>query len=161
MHITELQMTVGLYLQSETLWFLPPLKSSLLPPEALQLQTPTAIPQPFVLGTDDNVLPHWRPGRGAGAFSKTLKHPVIVPKSHILLEAFLRLFARDWQKPQGSFAISMVSYMEEYVDDEGLLDATLLPEPLQKFYSELRTVRKPLRQWALELSDALGYSHGE
>ena len=46
--------------------------------------------------------------------------------------------------------------MEEYVDDDGLLDAKLLPEPLKTSYEELRQGIKPVLQWTLELKEALG-----
>ena len=52
--------------------------------------------------------------------------------------------------------MAMIAYMEEYVDDDGLLDANQLPEPLQTFYKELRQGRKPVRQWTKELKEALG-----
>ena len=51
----------------------------------------------------------------------------------------------------------MVAYMEEYVDDDGLLDASQLnPPPLDRFYRELHNGDKPLRQWAMEFGEALG-----
>ena len=46
--------------------------------------------------------------------------------------------------------------MEEYVDDDGLLDEDLLAEPLRTFYRELRKEEKMVRQWTDELKDALG-----
>jgi hypothetical protein len=81
---------------------------------------------------------------------------VVVPKSHILLKAFLRLYARDVGKCIGGFALSMICYMDQYVDDDGFLDANRLPEPLKKSYKELRQGIKPVRQWAKELREALG-----
>ena len=59
--------------------------------------------------------------------------PVIIPKSHILLEAFLRIYARDKGKLIDSFAMAMIVYMEEYVDDDEFLDGNQLPEPLKTF----------------------------
>ena len=70
---------------------------------------------------------------------------VIVPKSYILLEAFLRLYARDLGKRIAAFAIAMIAYMEGYIDDDGLLDTNQLPVPLKTFYKELRQGRKPVR----------------
>ncbi|KND87538.1 hypothetical protein TOPH_07815 [Tolypocladium ophioglossoides CBS 100239] len=101
------------------------------------------------------VFPPWRPDRGAGVF-KSAQDPVIAPRSHILLEAFLRLYARDVGKRTGSFGMAMIAYMEEYVDDDGFLDSSLLPEPLNAFYKELRVGDKPVRQWTKELMGALG-----
>ena len=148
-HTREPGVTVGLYPQSETLWFLPPLDSSFLPTKESKL------PSQFILASDQTVLPPWRPGRGSGVF-KSDCDPVVVPKAHILLEAYLRLYTRDFGKRIGSFGIAMISYMEMYVDDDGLLDASLLPEPLRTFYKELRQGGKPLRQWTMELREALG-----
>ena len=149
MHIRDSELTVALYPQSDTLWFLPPLDSSVLYPKKLKL------PSHFVLASDHNVLPPWRPGRGSGVFESD-SDPVVVPKSHVLLEAFLRLNARDAGKRIGSFAIAMIAYTEEYVDNDGLLDSNLLPEPLRTFYKELRQGVKPVRQWTIELRKALG-----
>jgi hypothetical protein len=79
-----------------------------------------------------------------------------VPKSHILLEAFMRLYARDFEHCQGGFAMAMVDYMELYVDEDGLLDVTLLPEPLQSFYRVLKEGKMPMLRWTRELRRALG-----
>ncbi|KAK5444191.1 hypothetical protein LTS15_010544 [Exophiala xenobiotica] len=152
-HIEDSEVTVGLYLQSATIWFLPPLDSSFLCPKKLQL------PSHFVLASDQSILPPWRPGRGYGVF-KSDQDPVIVPKCHILLEAFLRLYARDVGKRIGAFAMAMIAYVQEYIDDDGLLDTSLLPEPLNSFYKELRQGKKPVRQWTKELREALGILGG-
>ena len=148
-HIEESEVTVGLYLQSDTLWFLPPLDSSLLSPNQPQL------PSQFILASDQTILPPWRPGRGSGGFTSG-SDTVVIPKAHILLEAFLRLYARDSGKRIGGFAMAMIAYVEEYIDDDGLLDTTQVPEPLKTFYLELRQGRKPVRQWTKELKCALG-----
>ncbi|KIX02794.1 uncharacterized protein Z518_08736 [Rhinocladiella mackenziei CBS 650.93] len=148
-HIKDSEVTVALYPQSQTIWFLPPLDESFLSPKKLEL------PSHFVLASDQTVLPPGRPGRGSGVF-KSDHDPVVVPKSHILLEAFLRLYARDSGKRIGAFAMAMIGYVEEYIDDDGLLDANLLPEPLKTSYKELRQGRKPVRQWTKDLKEALG-----
>ncbi|EXJ72244.1 uncharacterized protein A1O5_04748 [Cladophialophora psammophila CBS 110553] len=148
-HIKDSEVTVALYPQSETIWLLPPLDSSLSSPNK------HILPSHFVLASDQTILPPWRPGRGSGVF-KSDSDPVVVPKSHILLEAFLRLYARDSGKRIGAFAMAMIGYIEEYVDDDGLLDANLLPEPLKTSYEELRQGIKPVRQWTQELKEALG-----
>lgn len=147
MHTPE--FIVGLYLQSETLWFLPTLDDSLLSPRQINTSSP------FVLASDQTVLPPWRSGRGSGVFQSG-QHPVVVPKAHILLEAFMRLYARDVGKRIGSFGMAMIAYMEEYVDDDGLLDANQLPEPLKTSYGVLRKGEMPVRRWTLELKEALG-----
>lgn len=109
----------------------------------------------FCLASDRTTLPPWRPGRASGAFQPG-HHPVLVPRAHVLLEAFLRLYARDSDKKIGSFGMAMISYVEEYVDDDGLLDAEQLPEPLRTLYGDLRTGRTPVRQWTRDLKEALG-----
>lgn len=68
----------------------------------------------------------------------------------------MRIFARDQGKRVGSFGIAMVAYMQLYVDEDGFLDASLLPEPLRTSYRELNEGRKPVRQWMMELKGALG-----
>lgn len=87
------------------------------------------------------------------------KHEVIVPKAHILLEAFLRIYARDSGKRVGSFGMAMIGYIEEYVDDDGLLDVNRLPEPLKSFYMELKRGGKPVGQWTQDLKEALGVAN--
>ncbi|KAF3800314.1 hypothetical protein GCG54_00007762 [Colletotrichum gloeosporioides] len=145
-HIDQSEITVGIYLYSETLWFLPPLDSNLLCPDKL--------PPQFVLASDDSALPSWRPGHGSGVF-KSSKEPVVVPKAHVLLEAFLRIYARDSSTRVGAFAMPMIGYVEQYIDDNGLLDVEELPEPLKSSYKDLRQGVKPVRQWTKELKQAL------
>jgi len=52
--------------------------------------------------------------------------------------------------------MAMIAYVEQYIDDDGLLDANQLPEPLKTSYKELRQGRKPVRQWRKKLREALG-----
>ena len=149
MHVkASSETTVGLYPQSETLWFLPQFNNSLASPGTVQL------PSHFVLASNQIVLPPWRSGRGGGVF-KSNQYPLIVPKAHVLLEAFLRLYGRDFGKRTGRHALAMICYVEEYIDDDKLLDASKLPEPLKTFYMELREGTKPVRQWSSELKKAL------
>lgn len=70
----------------------------------------------------------------------------------------MRLYVRDLNKRIGLFALAMVDYMMMYVEDDGFLDAQLLPEPLRASYENLKTERKPVRQWSKELVEALGTS---
>ncbi|WDK13934.1 hypothetical protein CGRA01v4_05215 [Colletotrichum graminicola] len=109
---------------SEALWFLPILDDSLLSPDQSQLLSY------FALASNQDLLPPKRPGRGSGVF-KYKKRPVVVHKSHVLLEAYLQIYARDFGRPVGSFAMAMIAYMEGYVDDDGLLDVSQLHEPLR------------------------------
>lgn len=95
-HIKDLEVTVSLYLQSETLWFLTPLDWSLASPKEVEL------PSFFVFASDQTILPPWRPGRGSGFF-KPGQYPVTIPKSYVLLEAFMLLYARDWESALVTF----------------------------------------------------------
>ncbi|KAH6631048.1 hypothetical protein B0J18DRAFT_422958 [Chaetomium sp. MPI-SDFR-AT-0129] len=151
----DLEITAGLYFQSDTLWFLPPLDHSLLLPNRNSDADADLLPPYLALASDRQVFPPWRPGRGAGVFESD-GDAVIALKSHTLLEAYMRLYARDQGKRVGSFGIAMIAYMQLYVDADGYLDAELLPEPLRTSYAELQRGGKPIRQWMLELKDALG-----
>lgn len=106
------------------------------------------------------MLPPCRPGRGSGVFESG-HHPVLVPRSHILLEAFLRLYARDVGKKSGSNGMAMITYMEEYVDDDGLLDVDLLPAQLAKLYKDLRAGSTTVRKWTRDLREVLGIPLGK
>lgn len=150
MHMKDSEVTVGLYTQSETLWFLPRLDQKLAFPSTSKL------PDYFVLASDQTVLPPWRPGRGSGVFHSTQGDLVIAPKSYVLLEAFMRLFARDSGTRIGACAMPMIAYVEEYVDEDGYLDIEKLVEPLRGHYLELREGKKPVRQWRTELRHSLG-----
>lgn len=85
---------------------------------------------------------------------------LLVTRNHVLSEAIpiLRPYARDSGKMIGSLGMAMIPYMEEHVDDDGLLDITeQLPDPLRMFCRDLRAGRKPVRQWTRELEEALGW----
>ena len=66
------------------------------------------------------------------------------------------LYARDWEKRIGDFAMAMIAYIELYVDGDGFLETERLPEPLLTFYKELRKGEKPVLQWSEELTEAVG-----
>jgi len=149
MHVDGTELTVDLYTQSETLWFLPPLDSSLSTPQRAQL------PSYLMLASDQTIVPPQTVVRGPGLFS-FVEYPVVLPTALALLEAFFRIYARDVGTRIGSSAMAMICYMMEYVDDDGrYLDAEQLPEPLRTFYRELKAGQKPIRQWTEELKDAL------
>lgn len=148
MHIEGSEVGASLYLQSKTLWFLTPLEHSPSTTEKLEISSD------YMLASDKS-LPPWRPGWGSGAFEPG-SDPVLIPRSHVLLEAYIRLYARDAAKRIGSFTIAMIGYMELYVEDDGYLDANLLSEPIRTFYKELKEGKKPLRQWTKDLREALG-----
>ncbi|KAK3372633.1 hypothetical protein B0H63DRAFT_485409 [Podospora didyma] len=80
-HLANPELTAGLYPQSDTLWFLPPLPDSLLNP------TEQEMPSDSVLASDEAALPPWRPGRGLDLY-KSSGDLIVVLKSHVMLEAF-------------------------------------------------------------------------
>ncbi|KAG6106599.1 hypothetical protein E4U31_000747 [Claviceps sp. LM219 group G6] len=149
LHIEGTEVPVGLFIQSVTLWFLPPLEVALITPDQGQL------PAPYALASDESILPTWRPERGAGVF-KPGAHPVVIVRSHVLLEAFMRICARYSHTLAGSFSNSMVLYMSMYVDDDGYLDLKQLPEPLVSSYLAYTTTKISGRQWLAELRQMFG-----
>lgn len=147
-------MHLDIFVQSETLWFLPEFDQSLVFPPSLDLHPH------FVFASDERVLPPARLGRGSGVW-KEEGATILVPRAIVLLEAFMRLYARHAGKKVGSFSMQMICYMEEYVDDDGYLAQSRLPEPLQTFFEELKKGEKPVRQWLAEFRSALGVNEPE
>lgn len=88
MHLNGSDTTANLYVQSQTLWFLPPLDVSLSSPQETQL------PPHLILASDHDTIPRYEPGRGSGVFPSDL-YPVLVPTALVLLEAYIRIYARD------------------------------------------------------------------
>ena len=117
----------------------------------------TELPRQFVLASDETVLPPWRLSRGSGVF-KEGGDEVVALKAHVLLEAVMRIYARDAGTRGGTFGISMVAYVDEYIDRDGFLDISELPELFRTFDGELREGKKPVRQWTQELRRALEIS---
>ncbi|KAK3302628.1 thioredoxin reductase [Chaetomium strumarium] len=97
------------YVQSETLWFLPPLSAS--------LAKPRECPLPRYL-----------------AFAV-----VLVPKVHILTEALMRIMARDHGTRVGSCCVQHFLYIPIYVEQRGILDISLLPELFEELYKQMTT----------------------
>ncbi|GAO18651.1 uncharacterized protein UV8b_03399 [Ustilaginoidea virens] len=149
LHIEGAEEPVGLYPQSDTLWFLPPLQAALITPDRGQL------PPYYALASDKSILPPSRIGRGSGFFTSTV-HPVVIVPSHVLLEAFMRFCARYIWTPPGGFSISMICYVGLYIDEDGFLDLNQLSEPLSSSYLALKRGEMPVRQWANELKKLLG-----
>lgn len=142
------EIAVGIYLQRETLWFLPSLAPSLLPSHLY-------LSPHYVLASDASVLPPaHESGRGCGVFDSDA-YPVVVPKSHILLEALMRIYARDVGTTVGQFAMPLIGYMELYVDEDGYLDVKELPADLERLYLELKSGKTRVRDWNTKLKRAL------
>lgn len=72
--------------------------------------------------------------------------------THALLEVFMTLHA---QTRIGMFRMSMITYVEEYVDDDGLLDTSKLLKLLTTLCNKLRKGETPLCAWMLELKRSL------
>ncbi|KAL2019188.1 hypothetical protein VTK56DRAFT_9988 [Thermocarpiscus australiensis] len=140
---------VCLYLQSETLWFLPPLSPRLASPRTCQL------PPYLALACDRTALPPDEIGMGRGAFLSD-QTVVLVPKAHILTEALMRIMARDSGKKFGSWAGTHFAYISIYVHDRGILDVDLMPEPLANFYKEFRSGLVPYADIMVRLRRTLG-----
>lgn len=145
-HTGDSEVTVDIHIQSNTLWFLPALQDFLCDPKS------EILPDYLLLASDDTVLPPWRPGRGAGVF-KTKQPPVVVPRASTLLEAFLRIYARDCDTRIGN--TFMIAYIELYVDNDGLLDLDKLPQPLRSRYEELREGDVDMAQWVAQLKESV------
>lgn len=139
------EMTVSIYTQSSTLWFLP----------GLSLKQLSCSPD-FILASDSR-LPPPRPGRGHGAFHSS-PFPVYIPTAHRLLEAFVRLVISSLKGQHKCFAISMVTYIGEYVDGDGLLDETRVESRCREFYSGLKNGRKPMRSLIRDLEASFSES---
>jgi hypothetical protein len=126
--MSDISYAVSLYVQSKTLWFLPPLGPSLASPRA------NPLPRYLALASDPTALPPPEIGKGKGIFSfkETM---VLVPRAHILTEALMRIIARDSKKQSGHFIPSVLAYMNLYVKPRGLLNIDLLPEPFGMLYT--------------------------
>ncbi|KAH6632099.1 thioredoxin reductase [Chaetomium tenue] len=118
---------VGFYVQSETLWFLPPLDATLANPKA------NPLPPYLAFACDRTALPPGAPGIGMGTFDSD-ETVVLVLKAHILTEALMRIMAAHAGKIIGTYAIQHFCYIEEFVEGRGFLDIDLLPRPLADFY---------------------------
>ncbi|KAI0153188.1 hypothetical protein GGR57DRAFT_148229 [Xylariaceae sp. FL1272] len=87
---------------------------------------------PYISATDTSKLPPRRLSRGRGVFSKG-GGEVTLPSSHTLLEAYIRLASAYLDGP-GPFYLSMITYVDEYIEEDGLLDEKLLSGPARKFW---------------------------
>jgi hypothetical protein len=94
---------------------------------------------------------------GKGVFDSD-QTVVLVPRAHILLEALMRIAARDHKKNKSIFAISHVMYISIYVEKRGLLDLDLLPVPFKDIYNGWTDDEepRPFRDFTLILLRALG-----
>lgn len=68
----------------------------------------------------------------------------------------MRIYAHDVGTTVGPFALTMIPYMELYVDDDGFLDADQLPDSVRELYDHRRNRIEPLRQWTWAVQKSLG-----
>ncbi|KAI9733670.1 MAG: hypothetical protein M1834_003272 [Cirrosporium novae-zelandiae] len=141
------EITVSLYKKSSMLWFLPSLRLS---------PSPNNTAPDIILATDSR-LPPPRLGRGHGAFQADC-FPVCVPSAHRLLEAYIRLIARTHGRSYEYFWMAMLTYIEEYVDGDGLLDEASLEKRCRIFYQELKKCKRPVATLLEELKANLARS---
>lgn len=73
----------------------------------------------------DSCLPSKRPGRGHGAFRASTP-AVYIPAAHRFLESYIRSIARDRRGKSVRFFMSMMTYIEAYVDGDGFLEESNL-----------------------------------
>jgi hypothetical protein len=141
---------VCLFLQSETLWFLPPFGVSLANPRA------NPLPRYLALACDQTALPHYVSGLGTGFFASD-QTVVLVPKIHILLESGMRITARDHGKRAGNYAGVIIDYIGLYINARGFLDIDLLPGPFRWLYKTMNDSSKhsPL-EWQVKLMRTCG-----
>lgn len=149
MHIQGSEIDVSLRLHSETLWFIPPPSVPLRPKTEVTIE-----PNPYYLEASSPELPPWRHGRGHGAFSSH-GPPVLVPRAHVLLEAFIRLASAFRERYCGYF-LSMITYMEEYPFQDGLINIELLSSPCRSFWDGIRHGKISVRQLVFDLQRDLG-----
>ncbi|KAI1647084.1 uncharacterized protein F4817DRAFT_316177 [Daldinia loculata] len=144
MHLGTSEVDVSIRTHSETLWFIPP------PPQDI---FSNARPQAsrYIFASDDSILPRPRHGRGHGAFSKE-GFPVVVPTAHTILEAYMRLSIAHREQYSG-FYLGMMTYVAEYIDADGLLDDTQLPESCRKFWHDFKDGQRQTREMMNELQD--------
>ncbi|KAI0193899.1 hypothetical protein F4808DRAFT_464660 [Astrocystis sublimbata] len=151
MHFQGCEMDVSLRAHSETLWFIPPPESPCTSREEM-----AAKPNPYYLEASSPELPRWRHGRGHGAFSSH-GSPVLVPRAHVLLEAFIRLisaFCEDYF----CYFLGMMSYMLEYPFEDGLININLLSAPCRSFWDGFSQGTLTIPQLLNNLQLALGDS---
>ncbi|OBT86469.1 hypothetical protein VE02_05335 [Pseudogymnoascus sp. 03VT05] len=141
----DFEMTVSIYMRSSTFWSLPSLDLEQL------------IRSHDIILASDSYLPPPRPGRGHGAF-RASPFPVYIPTAHHLLEAFVRLAAGSYGGRYINWGIAMITYIEEFLEGDGLLDEELVEDRCRKFYSDMKLGERPLRPLLKELADSFGWS---
>jgi hypothetical protein len=91
----------------------------------------------IIRASDRNYLPEEEPGMGAGVFDETLP-AVNVPSADCLVETYCHLLLPDWGASYGSFWLSMLAYVMQYVDERGRLDLDKVESRCRKFYLDVK-----------------------
>jgi hypothetical protein len=107
-----------------------------------------------IMLASDPRLPPERPGRGHGAFQSTTL-PVYIPTAHRLLESYIRSLARGRRGQHVGFYLWMVTYIEEYVDADGLLNENQLEGRCKEFYQGLKAGKRHIIALSDELEPAV------
>ncbi|KAH6632555.1 hypothetical protein F5144DRAFT_491660 [Chaetomium tenue] len=129
---------VVLMLQSDTLWFLPPLGAALINPKAEALPGYVA----FAHGQALYAPPDYSSDDA----------PVIVPKPHILLEARMRILARDDGTERGEWRSS-----HNIPDDRwDYINLDLLPRPFKVYYKANKSETISRAEYVVGLKRTLG-----
>lgn len=142
MHLDDPNVTVALYAHCRILWFIPEMGNHL----TLDEQHTYLLPH-LTVASNSAALPPRRPGRGSGFFT-TSEYPVIVPRLHLLMETFMRLYLRDSKKREGAYAMDMMERLIPCMNDADLPGSSEIPERIKKHYE------------ALERGDRLGVGRG-
>ena len=99
--------------------------------------TDLTISSKIIRASDQNYLPVEEPGMGAGVFPQNL-HAVNIPSADCLVETYCHLLLRDWGTRYGSFWLSMLAYVIQYVDEKGRLDLDKVESRCRKFYLDVK-----------------------
>jgi hypothetical protein len=105
--------------------------------ETLRNVDPFPTSSKIILASNQSCLPGEEPGMGEGAFPQTL-HAVCIPSADCLVEAYSHLLLQNGGKRYGSFWLSMLAYIMQYVDDKGRLDLEKVESRCRKFYLDLK-----------------------
>lgn len=135
--------TVILMLQSDTLWFLPPLGESLINPKADTLPGYVA----FAYGQAAYAPPDY----------SSENAPVLVPKPHIFLEAHMRLVARDDRSEKGvEDRLYIHGEIRGTVDKWDYINLDLLPQPFKAYYEAWKSGKLHMSEYIVGLKRTLG-----
>jgi hypothetical protein len=76
---------------------------------------------------------------------------VYIPTAHRLLEAYVRLVAGSDGARYRYWGQAMITYIEEYVVGDGLLDEAVVEDRCRRFYSDMKLGEIPMASLLKEL----------